>query len=343
MSRVFSNISIALESGCAYSGRLDKLKEASRFRHLKCHQICDLAAKGGQFEVLKWAREQGYHWSSLTCTYAAGINRFDIVNWARDSGCRWSDLTLAAAVENENFDAVKQLCSRGITVSLHAYNAACKTGRIDIFQWLDSTSSTMVPTQTWEIAAKYGQLDMLKWAKNDGRHMTGVCRGAAEGGHLEVLKWAREVGFHWKSANQHDTICDLAAANGDLEMLQWAIEQGCPHSILSCAKNAAVNGRLEVLKWLQSRTTTKFDKCALEVLRLARKKRIEWGQRAAERYLEVLNWLSSNGCEWSLMVCKEADLNGYLNVLEWAYKNWSEICDRQCKSCSQNWSLVNVK
>ena len=47
-------------------------------------------------------------------------------------------------------------------------------------------------------AAKYGHLEVLKWARENGCPWDEVtCAYAAKGGHLDVLKWARENGCPW--------------------------------------------------------------------------------------------------------------------------------------------------
>jgi phosphoserine aminotransferase len=49
-----------------------------------------------------------------------------------------------------------------------------------------------------------------------------TCSYAAENGNLEVLKWARENGCEWES-----NTCSCAAWNGHLEVLKWAKNNGC--------------------------------------------------------------------------------------------------------------------
>ena len=46
---------------------------------------------------------------------------------------------------------------------------------------------------------------------------------AANYGHLEVLQWAREHHCPWDEQTRQ-----LAEHEGHLELLQWAVEQGAP-------------------------------------------------------------------------------------------------------------------
>ena len=48
------------------------------------------------------------------------------------------------------------------------------------------------------IAAKEGNMDILKWLKENGYNWEpGTCAAAAREGHLEALKWLRENGCEW--------------------------------------------------------------------------------------------------------------------------------------------------
>ena len=40
-----------------------------------------------QFDILKWARENGCRWHTLTCAFAAKNGHFEILKWARENGC----------------------------------------------------------------------------------------------------------------------------------------------------------------------------------------------------------------------------------------------------------------
>ena len=51
---------------------------------------CELAAGGGQLEVLRWLREHGYPWGASTCD-AASRGHLDVLKWLREQGCPWSE------------------------------------------------------------------------------------------------------------------------------------------------------------------------------------------------------------------------------------------------------------
>jgi len=68
---------------------------------------------------------------------------------------------------------------------------------------------------------------------------------AAIGGQLEVLKWARENGCPWSNDLSDYTLncCTLAAIGGQLEVLRWARENGCPWN------HTRANTQLRVGTW----------------------------------------------------------------------------------------------
>src|SRR4051794_23878315 len=94
------------------------------------------------------------------------------------------------------------------------------------------------------IAAAYGYLNLIRWARTNGCSWNAdTCASAAQGGHLEVLKWARANGCPWDVYT-----CANAAGGGHLEVLKWARANGCPWNVSTC-NFAAQSGHLEVLKW----------------------------------------------------------------------------------------------
>jgi hypothetical protein len=54
---------------------------------------CELAAKSGHLDILKWARENGCPWNEWTCFYAVENDHLEVLKWARENGCRWGSST----------------------------------------------------------------------------------------------------------------------------------------------------------------------------------------------------------------------------------------------------------
>jgi len=68
---------------------------------------CALAARGGQIEVLRWARELDCPWSEWTCAYAARGRHLDVLMWARDHDCPWDEQTCALAAAGGHLDVLQ--------------------------------------------------------------------------------------------------------------------------------------------------------------------------------------------------------------------------------------------
>jgi len=96
-----------------------------------------------------------------------------------------------------------------------------------------------IGSRTCEKAAKYGQLYVLQWLReNDCAWNFDTCSAAALIGHFSILQWLRENGCC--DCNEM-TCCN--ARYGHLTCLQWARENGCDWDTETCY-NAALNGHL---------------------------------------------------------------------------------------------------
>merc|ERR1711904_143097 len=173
--------------------------------------LCQSAAKGGQLEVLQWARAHGCPWDEDTCIYAAANGHLAVLQWARAHGCSWNEWACAMAARGGHVEVLKWLRAQGCP-------------------WNEKTCLN---------AALNGHLAVLQWARAHGCPWDeDTCTYAAWNGHLEVLQWARAHGCPWDAQT-----CANAAFNGHLEVLQWARAEGCPWDNNTCAW-AALNGHL---------------------------------------------------------------------------------------------------
>lgn len=129
---------------------------------------------------------------------------------------------------------------------------SAELGRIDFLTTLLALESDCKEfTELTEAAIKHGQLDCLKYLIEQGCVWPpNACEIAARFGHLEVLRFARE-------SQQHcccNTTCAAASEMGHLACLQYAAEnpQNCQcdirRSVDACEK-AAKYGHLECLKY----------------------------------------------------------------------------------------------
>ena len=339
MSRIPYQISIAIESGAAESGRLDLL-QSYPYKHLKNPSICDLAAKSGHFELLKWARQQGYRWTSKTCTNAAFANRFDILQWARENGCKWSEHTPAAAALVGNLEMLRWVIQHGCFLSCYSVaTAATSIGSLPMLEYLDQLYPGRFSLRS---AGSSGHMHVIEWAKARGYSLKYVWLGAAEAGRLDILQWLKENRVPLYSSYHPESPYAQAAIHGHLHVLKWLKENGYPWTSDLTFTDVAAKGHLEVLKWLRENDGPKGQVCEFAALK-GHLHILQWAIKngyslyrqvcscAAKRgHLNILKWARENGCDWDQDTCREAAINGHVNLLDWAYDNGCPFTRKHC-------------
>ena len=76
---------------------------------------CQLAAQGGNLEVLQWAREQTppCPWNVSTCKYAAQGGHLELLQWAHNHGCPWDEDTFVHAAIHGHIGVIQWAFERG--------------------------------------------------------------------------------------------------------------------------------------------------------------------------------------------------------------------------------------
>ena len=61
--------------------------------------VVELAAMGGNLELVQWLRGKGCPWNKHACQLAVAGGHVEVLRWARENGCPWDADTrdLAAA------------------------------------------------------------------------------------------------------------------------------------------------------------------------------------------------------------------------------------------------------
>ena len=160
--------------------------------------LCPGAAKGGQLEVLKWARSIGSSWgypNDAVCNSAAESGNLDMLKFAHRDGAPCYRMACMLALKNGHVEVRKYLRANG-----------CPW-----YQW------------TCMVAAREGQIEVLKWLREIGKEWNSeTCWEAAKGGHLEVLKWARANGCEW----DRNACLRVAKAGDHVEVRKWLSANG---------------------------------------------------------------------------------------------------------------------
>jgi hypothetical protein len=128
------------------------------------------------------------------------------------------------------------------------------------------------------VAAKYGHIDMMRWAHSVGSPLSGVsCRSAARAGQLEVLRSLPS------NVDIPVDALDTALLNGHLDVAKWLRrEAGTPWTMwcTSAAVGAAKHfGNFEVLQWCLDN-----GECSVADIK---------GEILAPGYSDIVSWLDA--------------------------------------------------
>lgn len=223
-------------------------------------EIYHFAIDYSQLEIFKWAYHIGVKLDSEIISFAISYENLEILEFLRDENCLGSEVILYAA-KYGNLDVFKWAYRNGVKLDneIISYTVGC--GNLEILEFLHHKNC--LGYDVILNAAKYGNLDALKWAldhrytknseatsvaaKNGHLHILEylldylgrfktlngnrrypfynrwICYNAALGGHLKILKWARDRNFHWDT-----DVTYVAASKRNAEMLKWLLINGCP-------------------------------------------------------------------------------------------------------------------
>ena len=277
-----------------------KLSEPKDNNNNKRHIIdaCTLAAKGGQLEMLKWARNNGYQWSSRTFKMASRNGNLDILNYLANNNCPMNG--------NANANGNGTTDTDDITLT------AAQAGHLHVLQWARSKGYPW-NTNTCSISAQLGHLQILQWATAEGCPCDQqICtQEAAKAGHLDILKWARSTNFAF-----HELTCNFAAGGGHLETLKWTIDNQCPCNAECLIPGAAITGHVHTAQW-------------------ARNQGFPWDEdtckyAARGGHLPFLQLARTNGCPWNYETCLDAAAGNHVEVLEWAVSHGCPYQEHLC-------------
>ena len=120
---------------CAKSDNIKLLKILLNHNPIYGKYITYGAASNGHLDVLKWARENGCKWNSLTCAYAAENGHLNVLKWARENGCEWDSSTCKCAAQNGNLDVLKWARENGCKWDSWTCKFADGNGHLDVLKW----------------------------------------------------------------------------------------------------------------------------------------------------------------------------------------------------------------
>ena len=255
----------ALFKAAVAGGKLEIVKWMSqKLTFEPTQEHCDLAARRGHLEVLKWLREKGVPWEKFTLEEAlsADGDRSETLKWAIRNGCPFGIDEMRVAASCKHFGVLKLM-----------YKMMMASNPVVADEW---DPSFCVET------ARSGNARMLEWLRNHGFPWNSrTIAIAAWEGHLSLVKWAIGNGCPFD-----ESACANAAIQGHLDVLKWLRANGCPWN--SETGINAVNGfHLRVLSWLLQQGYEWVDDISKEICKL--------GKRDKRGYESLLEWGRKNG------------------------------------------------
>eukprot|EP00953_Heterococcus_sp_UTEX-ZZ885_P012570 7207-Heterococcus_DN1.PRE.2 len=283
--------------------------------------------------------EEHLHTSSCT-SYKAVFASASRVRAAHDSGLRLHEANKqlsSCAGTYADVDTLEAAHDLGLPFSAHVMRGAASSRCLSKLQWLHIEQQCPFPGEITLIAARAGDVEMLRWLKSAGccfDKWTSL-RGAQSGNNLNVLQFLHAEGCPW-----HPNVCGAAGEAGDLEQLNWLFSHGATVDN-STAMIAARGGAVPVLEWLQQQQDVELKEhtmcCAaehghLQLCQWLHAQQCPWDDTAtfsAARYnhCATLRWLIESGCPHDvthvLNILSAAVLgarNGDFNTLQYLYE-----------------------
>jgi hypothetical protein len=203
-------------------------------------ELLQYAAANGHWNAVQYLRNEGLEWSSEVCGTAASFGQLTLLQQLRENGCPWDaeSISIDAACSG-SVPLLQWLKGQGIAFTERTVAGAVTSGRIAACEYLRFTEHC--PWSLWTsqcmLAAKYNQLDVLKWLREHGCPCDDqcVCVAAARGGSIDVMAYMLEQLQQLGADVRTELLREMLAAAGAKERLvpaQWLRAQGAEWPVI---------------------------------------------------------------------------------------------------------------
>jgi len=185
--------------------------------------ICQDAAHGGKFSILKSCIEYGNELDPIVCQEADSADSLECLQFLHELGCPWTEDTCNLAARMGSLECLKYAHENGCPWSEETTKLAASNDNIDCLRYAVENKCPYKETLAREAA--YGKsLDCLKYAKELGcKFDKDVCDAAVFYDSLECLKYARQQGAGWDKKTYY-----YAEDNQCTKCLRYLDEFKCP-------------------------------------------------------------------------------------------------------------------
>lgn len=281
--------------------------------------LCAMAARHGQLDVIEWAVNAGCPWDAMTCVAAAHGGHLHIVKWVQAMGYPLLRDRIDLMPREHDFLKHQHVGLEGSLqwVPVTVAEAAATNGHLHVLkyaishgcQWQPESPEGSGTSYTEQAAALGGHLDVLKWAKADGLLAPSGLHAAAltmalRGGHVDILEWVRSTPILVDGELPHNA---LRAAVRDWWFSGMRRESLEP-TLFAAEWRAGALASVRLLEWLEEHggvdLTVDSTACARAAF---------YGQFA------TLKWLRRHGCPWDERTCTYAAVGD-----AWRTRTWWE-------------------
>jgi hypothetical protein len=205
----------------------------------RSYDATNLAAAGGHLPCLQLLDQFGCQKHRVACNYAAARGHLDCLKFLHEHGWDWSWITYVHAVEGNSFECFVYLHEQGCPWATAVAGAFAAGNSLRFLQYAVEHGCPLQASAVSRAANK-GQLDCLVYLVEHGCPLTNTALSNAAGaGHLSCVQYLMSTQCPRAPAN-------CAAAVRHLECLQYLHENACPwDSLTPCA--AVTAGCLDAL------------------------------------------------------------------------------------------------
>lgn len=239
--------------GLARGGQLDRLKQALGGNDCIGMNLAACAARGGHVDVLEWLSSlPNCPFGRLVWRVAADGGHVSVLNWLKPQNIPRDGSVLRLAAFRGHIQALEWYETHIGSLSSHLIDImglAAAGGKIALLKWLRDERKMPLIKDACSSAAKYGQIETLRWLiANKCPYDWQLILAAVKRDQVHVLEWCLHSGV-WTSV-QHG-LCSFRK-DGVLESRcgRYFRENRCPCGGLSVYASAILNDSTTCIQWL---------------------------------------------------------------------------------------------
>jgi len=227
---------------------------------------------------------------------------------------------------------------------------AAKIGDLEMIIWARKNGFS-IDYLTSIYAAEYGQLDILKWIKENESMETldkkNICLYATRNntGYINIFEWIKEN--NWENSINWTTVCNEAGINGHLHVLKWI-----KNNVINLKNDwdckicyyAAKFSHLDIIKWAREENNPPLY-WSYDVFSAATGLKNNIYRNIDNTNFHILEYLKNNGCPINKNAYNSAAYVGSLHIMKWIRENYPHVIfdDSTTRNAAEGGQLETLK